>query len=296
MASTRAPRSMKASSRSSPRSSLPARPARRDSAFSTGDEPQAAGEVRLPRLAFRTCWVACARCTARRPRSAAPPSATRPGATGRIACRCRSGAVTGGLLPRLSAGRQPRAAACRRPVFDVAADCFRHEPSRSLDRLQSFRMREFVRIGTPEEITGFREDWMSRAQKACARDLGLPCTLDVANDPFFGRVGQMMAVSPATELAQVRTADPVLRPAPQPTACMSFNYHQEHFGEVWGLHNERRRAQPYRLRGVRDGPTRGGDVRHPRRRSGALAGHGAPSARSVSRRQRGPRAASGRRR
>src|SRR6266850_8524204 len=29
-------------------------------------------------------------------------------------------------------------------IFDVAADCFRREPSRSLDRLQSFRMREFV--------------------------------------------------------------------------------------------------------------------------------------------------------
>jgi seryl-tRNA synthetase len=39
-------------------------------------------------------------------------------------------------------------AASRGPVpaegwlFDVAADCFRREPSRHLDRLQSFRMRE----------------------------------------------------------------------------------------------------------------------------------------------------------
>ncbi|HEX8782584.1 MAG TPA: hypothetical protein VF764_04385, partial [Steroidobacteraceae bacterium] len=44
-------------------------------------------------------------------------------------------------------------------IFDVAADCFRREPSRSLDRLQSFRMREFVRIGRPEDITAFRESW-----------------------------------------------------------------------------------------------------------------------------------------
>ena len=35
-------------------------------------------------------------------------------------------------------------------VFDVAADCFRHEPSRHVDRFQTFRMREYVRIGTPE--------------------------------------------------------------------------------------------------------------------------------------------------
>ena len=26
-----------------------------------------------------------------------------------------------------------------------------------------------------------------------------------------------------------------VRSAAQPTACMSFNYHREHFGEVWGI-------------------------------------------------------------
>src|SRR5580693_1375471 len=45
-------------------------------------------------------------------------------------------------------------------LFDVAADCFRREPSKSLDRLQSFRMREYVRIGAPEDIRTFREGWM----------------------------------------------------------------------------------------------------------------------------------------
>jgi seryl-tRNA synthetase len=28
-----------------------------------------------------------------------------------------------------------------------------------------------------------------------------------------------------------------VRSKESPTACMSFNYHKEHFGEVWGLHN-----------------------------------------------------------
>src|SRR5215469_2465369 len=50
-------------------------------------------------------------------------------------------------------------------LFDIAADCFRREPSRSLDRLQSFRMREFVRIGSPEEVALFRERWMVRARQ-----------------------------------------------------------------------------------------------------------------------------------
>src|ERR1700729_1884614 len=49
-------------------------------------------------------------------------------------------------------------------LFDVACDCFRREPSKMLDRLQSFRMREYVCIGTPEEIDAFRRAWMSRAQ------------------------------------------------------------------------------------------------------------------------------------
>ena len=49
-------------------------------------------------------------------------------------------------------------------IFDVAADCFRREPSRSLDRLQSFRMREFVRIGTPGGDPAVPRQWMTRAQ------------------------------------------------------------------------------------------------------------------------------------
>jgi seryl-tRNA synthetase len=29
-----------------------------------------------------------------------------------------------------------------------------------------------------------------------------------------------------------------VRSKESPTACMSFNYHKEHFGEVWGLYNQ----------------------------------------------------------
>ena len=69
--------------------------------------------------------------------------------------------------------------------FDVAADCFRREPSRHLDRLQSFRMREYVCIGNPDDVAAFRERWMARAQ-AIARDLGLTFRVDHASDPFLG--------------------------------------------------------------------------------------------------------------
>ena len=121
-------------------------------------------------------------------------------------------------------------------IFDVAADCFRREPSRSLDRLQSFRMREFVRIGPPEEITAFRESWMSRAREL-AELLALPYSIEVANDPFFGRIGQIMAVSQIQQALKFELLIPYHAKA-RPTACMSFNYHREHFGQVWGLRDD----------------------------------------------------------
>ena len=117
--------------------------------------------------------------------------------------------------------------------FDVAADCFRREPSRHLDRLQSFRMREYVCIGTPDDVAAFRERWMDRAQ-GLARTLGLSFRVDHASDPFFGRVGQIKAVSQKQQALKFELLIP-LRSEEQPTACMSFNYHREHFGTTWGI-------------------------------------------------------------
>ena len=130
-------------------------------------------------------------------------------------------------------------AASRGPVppggwrFDVAADCFRREPSRHLDRLQSFRMREFVYIGSADLASGFRDRWVIRAQKI-VRDLGLTFKIDHANDPFCGRVGQMMAVSQKQQSLKFELLVP-LRSEERPTACMSFNYHRNHFGAAWGI-------------------------------------------------------------
>lgn len=118
-------------------------------------------------------------------------------------------------------------------VFDVAADCFRHEPSKHLDRLQSFRMREYVMIGAPDDVAAFRDRWMERAQ-GIARDLGLTFRVDTASDPFFGRVGQIKAVSQVQQALKFELLVP-LRSEESPTACMSFNYHREHFGVTWDI-------------------------------------------------------------
>ena len=120
-------------------------------------------------------------------------------------------------------------------IFDVACDCFRREPSRDIDRFQSFRMREYVCIGSPQEIQDFREQWIERA-KGLADRLGLTYTVDLASDPFFGRGGQLVAISQVQQALKFELLVPV-RSEEQPTACMSFNYHREHFGETWDLHN-----------------------------------------------------------
>ena len=43
---------------------------------------------------------------------------------------------------------------------------------KSLDRFQTFRMREYVRIGTPEQIQSFREPWITRAQGIASTAIG----------------------------------------------------------------------------------------------------------------------------
>jgi len=118
-------------------------------------------------------------------------------------------------------------------IFDVAADCFRHEPSLNIDRMQSFRMREYVFIGAPDQVTAFRGRWLERAQ-GIARQLGLTYEVAGASDPFFGRVGKIMAVSQVEQALKLELLIPV-RSAEQPTACMSFNCHRDHFGATWGI-------------------------------------------------------------
>jgi len=118
-------------------------------------------------------------------------------------------------------------------LVDVYCWCFRHEPSLEPTRFQFFRMREFVRVGTVEQVMAFREDWVARG-KAFATSLGLPFEVDIANDPFFGRAGKLMADSQREQALKFELLIPINEGA-GPTACMSFNYHMTHFGETWDM-------------------------------------------------------------
>ncbi len=126
-------------------------------------------------------------------------------------------------------GRLPRGGI----VVDVASDCFRHEPSPDLDRLQSFRMREYVCLGAPEDVNAFRDRWIVRA-RGMMDTLALPHEVDAASDPFFGRIGQVKAISQLQQALKFEMLVP-LHSVERPTACMSFNCHREHFGTTWSI-------------------------------------------------------------
>jgi seryl-tRNA synthetase len=130
------------------------------------------------------------------------------------------------------------AVAAQGVAFDVASYCFRREASHEPGRLQSFRMREYVCVGAPQTALAFRKRWIARAEEL-AQELALPFTLAAASDPFFGRVGKIMAMSQVEQELKFELLIPV-NSEEQPTACMSFNYHQDHFGTIWGLQTDAR--------------------------------------------------------
>ncbi len=118
-------------------------------------------------------------------------------------------------------------------MFDVASDCFRHESTHEIGRFQSFRMREFVCIGTPEQVREFRTQWVFLAQRL-AKLLGLAHQIAPASDPFFGRAGRLAAMSQLEQSLKFELLIPI-RSEEEPTACMSFNCHRDHFSKVWNL-------------------------------------------------------------
>lgn len=118
-------------------------------------------------------------------------------------------------------------------LVDVLGQCFRHEPSDEPTRMQLFRMREFVRIGTAAQCMAFRDEWMGKARLIC-KSLGLPGHTAVANDPFFGRIGKVLAAGQRHYKLKFEMLIPVNEPGKE-TACMSFNYHVDKFGQTWGL-------------------------------------------------------------
>ena len=110
---------------------------------------------------------------------------------------------------------------------------YRHEPSPEPTRMRSFRIREFVRIGAPQVAVEWRDEWLKRGVVMLA-SLGLPVRTDVAADPFFGRAGRVLADSQLEQQLKFEVVVPITSEE-NPTACCSFNYHQNKFGIAFGI-------------------------------------------------------------
>ncbi len=109
---------------------------------------------------------------------------------------------------------------------------FRHEPSGDPARLQVFHQREIVRIGEPETVALWRDSWRDRSLELL-HSVGLEASFDVANDPFFGRSGRLLARSQRSQELKFEVVVQIA--GPEPTAVASFNYHQTHFSETYGI-------------------------------------------------------------
>ena len=132
-------------------------------------------------------------------------------------------------------GTLPRAV----PAAGLDEECsgwsFRHEPSLDPARMQIFRIYEYVKVGTPQQAVDHRDQWLERGLAALAA-LGLPVRSEAANDPFFGRVGSMLAANQLE--AQLKYELCVDLTDVKPTAIGSSNYHEDHFGHTFGLELE----------------------------------------------------------
>lgn len=118
-------------------------------------------------------------------------------------------------------------------IVDVLSFCFRHEPSDDPARLQAFRQREHVRIAAPGQVTSWRDVWFERADQFTTA-LCLDAKVEVANDPFFGRGGKLLAMNQRDQQLKFEVVAPIAS-AEWPTAIISLNYHQDHFGHLFGI-------------------------------------------------------------
>ncbi len=118
-------------------------------------------------------------------------------------------------------------------LVDAASWCFRHEPSLDPARMQMFRQRELVCFGTRQQVEDFRAQWM-QVSLGMMEALQLSASADLANDPFYGRTGLLMARGQRSQRLKLEIAVPIADPA-RPSAVGSCNAHLQHFAEAYGL-------------------------------------------------------------
>ena len=118
-------------------------------------------------------------------------------------------------------------------LVDLKSYVFRHEPSDDPARMQIFRQREYVFMGTAEQALSHRDAWLSRG-KAMLESVGLPVEAVVANDPFFGRGGRLAKATQREQDLKYELVVPICS-TERPTAITSANYHLNYFGTAFDI-------------------------------------------------------------
>ena len=149
-------------------------------------------------------------------------------------CACESMLVPAACYPLY-----PTAAGSTLPpagrVVDLETFVFRHEPSDDPARMQMFRQREFVRLGSAEQALEHRDRWLGIGQ-ALLESLRLPVVRVLANDPFFGRGGKVMKATQREQELKYELVVPICSDE-HPTAVTSCNCHLDHFGQRFDIHD-----------------------------------------------------------
>ncbi|WP_066909786.1 amino acid--[acyl-carrier-protein] ligase [Millisia brevis] len=119
-------------------------------------------------------------------------------------------------------------------LMDIFGYCFRHEPAVDPARMQAFRMHEYVRVGTEQAAIDHRSAWEERGLSVLA-DLGLEAEAVIANDPFFGRAGRMLAANQRNENLKTELVVRLYGDLDDGTAVVSANNHRDHFGDTFDI-------------------------------------------------------------
>jgi len=133
-----------------------------------------------------------------------------------------------GLYPMLT-GRVPDGGG----FYDVRSFCFRHEPSTDPMRMQAFHQHDIVCVGDPGAVERFRDEGLDEGRAMLGR-LGLDLEIVPANDPFFGRLGAVLAAGQRDEGLKLEGVAHVHEDGP-PSALMSGNCHRDHFGQAFSI-------------------------------------------------------------
>jgi seryl-tRNA synthetase len=112
-------------------------------------------------------------------------------------------------------------------VFTLTGLCYRHEPSPDPARLRCFRQHEHVYLGGAAGAQAFADAW-GVLTVSVLKGLGLPAERVVANDPFFGRMGKLLAAQQVEQALKHEVVIPITSDE-KPTACASVNQHHDHF-------------------------------------------------------------------